>query len=308
MLMGTHIAKFLKKHIHNCHVTFAINDGAMLTTAEKDRTGIMQMAEILILQDCIDTVGVVTNGAVHYLLGHQPPDDPVMKIIRQYEWYSDLGMARSMFTDYFQMGFGDYNTETKFWFGRHVDRSKDKIRVATLGPTDWNKKWGNDEGRKKVLAYIESKGVELIQFGRDIKEQRYLHALQQLQDCHLYFGPAGSLGHAAAGTGMDTVVLCEVFPAQWLSPEFYKQSGYHKSIVAESQNHCKTYKCISNKPFEIEKSQSGWGNPPVEFGAFWVQTCKYMPSGKSCIASVTTEQLIKAFDEWFEKRGMAIQS
>jgi hypothetical protein len=307
MLMGTHVAKFIKKQFINAHVTFAVNSTATLTTAETDNTGLLQMAEILLLQDGIDTVALYfPNGSIFPLLGHKMPSSKVpIKLIRQYEWYSNLGMARSMFAELFHLGFPEHNTETEFWFGMIPNRTKDKLRIATLGPTDWNKKWGNDEGRKKLLAYIEEKDVELIQFGRDIKKQSYLHALQEMQNCHLYIGPAGSMGHAAAGVGMDTVILSELFPPKYLSPEHY-HSGYHKTVVATPENHCGTYKCVYPKDFTLENNQMGWGNPPVEYGAFWVQDCKYTASGKSCIASITAEQMIEKFEDWYAERGMAI--
>ena len=301
MLLGTHVAKFIKKHITNCHITFAINQSATLTTAEKSPDGLFQMAEILLLQEGLDTIGLVNDNKIQYLMGKKSPNDSLMKIIKQYEWYSDLGIVKSMFTDLFQMGFGEHNTETEFWFGRYPDRPTNRLKIVTLGPLDWNKKWGNEEGRKKILSHVSSKNVELIQIGRDIKQQRYLQALQQMQDCHLYLGPAGSVGHAAAGVGMDTIVLCEVFPPQVLSPEFY-HSGYHKSIVARAENHCGSYKCITQKKFDIIKSQEGFGNPVVEFNSFWTPTCTYMPDNKSCVAMIQPEQLIDAFDMWYNER------
>lgn len=307
MLMGTHVAKFIKKQFANPHVTFAMNPNATLTTAERDQTGFWQMAEILLLQDGIDTIALYTpSGAIYPLLGHRfPGTDVPVKVIRQYEWFSNLGMARSMFADLFHLGFPEHDTETQFWFGKMPERSNDRLKIATLGPLDWNKKWGNDSGRQKVLAHIRSHPVELIELGRDIKVQSYLTALQELQNCHLYIGPAGSMGHAAAGVGMDTIILPEVFPPQYLSPEFY-HTGWHKTVTAKPENHCGNFACVTEKNFSLENQKAGWGNPTVEYGTFWVQDCKYTKSGKSCIASITPEQMIGQFNEWYEQRGMVL--
>lgn len=309
-LLGTHLASLIKRDYPDSHISF-IKTPTTLTTAEKDASGLEQMLDIYFEQSGIDSVGYADKHEIKFYKTRNREflefqfNEVEHKIYYQNEWYSNYGCLHSMLLEYELEGH-IIDTETYFYFGKLPSRSKDKLVIATAGPLDWNRKWGQEKELDYLLRFFNKfyPNIEIKQFGTDIKNQTYLEALQEFQDCHLYIGPAGSLGHAAAGVNMDTIILCEVFPPEMLSPEYY-HTGYHKSIVAHKENHCGSYVCIEDKPFLLNTTeiQKGWGNPKTKWD-FWTKTCWFTKSGKSCVNSVTWKQLAKAFNNWYTDRRL----
>lgn len=290
-LLGTHLAKLQKPEDK---VFFAIRDTSTLTTAEKDKDGLIQMLDILKLQDNISGVGIVQNNKFISYLG-QPPKN-FDKIIKQNEWFSDLGIASSMLISYYEeQGYKKFpiKVETRF----NVDSEKKKFSVptiATAGPLDWERKLGYFP--IKLINEIEKLNYNIIHLGKDVCNNSYLKSLQELNNCNLYIGPMGSINHMAAGLSIDTINICSVFPPYYDSPEYY-HSGYHKSITAQFSEHCGKYYCITEKIYD--KKKSGWGNPPTKWD-FWTKTCSFMKDGKSCVANIKEEDIIVYFKEWYE--------
>lgn len=290
-LLGTHLAKLQKPEDN---VFFAIRDTSTLTTAEKDKDGLIQMLDILKLQHCIEGVGIVQNNK---FIGYQcKPPEKFDKIITQNEWFSDLGIASSMLISYYEeQGYKKFPTkvETKFNVGTKKEK-KSTLTIATAGPLDWERKWGYFP--YKLIDILKNNNITIVFLGKDVCDNSYLKSLQELNNCHLYIGPMGSISHISAGLNVDTINICSVFPPHYDSPEYY-HSGYHKSIIARSSDHCGNYKCITKKFYDKEKP--GWGNPQVKYD-FWTRTCDFMESGNSCVSNIKEEDIINEFGTWYE--------
>jgi len=192
------------------------------------------------------------------------------------------------------MGHTNINTETQFNVGQPKDE-RNFLRIATAGAYDWAIKLG----RIPDFSFID-RDIEIVELGRDTRPgQTYLQSLQELNNCDLYLGPAGSMQHAAVGLGLDTITVSSILPPEYDMPEFY-HSGWHHTIKCAAEHHCGDYKCIVPKYFDPANSQSGWGNPTTKVD-FWAKKCPFMQTGVSCIASIKDYQLENAYTEWIIK-------
>lgn len=316
MLLGTHMATLIKKDHPSWNITFAIQEEPMLTMSTNDPDkGASEMVELLRIQPNIDNFGLLNQqtGMLSIISGQQVQKFDIM--YHQSEWWSDLGAAASMQVPYYkdkgiEITRENIDTETKF----NVNSKKElpsHLRVATAGPLDWNNKVKRDETRLAVLEGLYSvgistndkgihsiDGVEVIQLGADMGNNTYLESLQILNNCHLYVGPEGSMSHMAAGLGVDTILVCSVYPPEMVAPAYY-HSGNHYSVQCRKENHCGDYRCIGDKPYKDSTTQ-GWGNPPCKFTS-WPSKCPYTPNKRSCVWNVDAEDIINKFKEWYEK-------
>lgn len=291
-LLGTHLARLLKDTYPDCFVGFFIPDSSNLTTSTDG--GHNEMLEIIRLQEGIDRAAVVKRGCMKQACRAEPYNNQISNVFRQNEWYSDLGIVKSMLSDYIVMGHTNINTETQFNVGQPKDE-RNFLRIATAGTYDWAIKLG----RVPDLSFID-KDIELVELGRDTRPgQTYLESLRELNNCDLYLGPAGSMGHAAVGLGLDTIIVSSTLPPEYDMPEFY-HSGWHKTIKCRAEHHCGDYKCIVPKYFDPANSQSGWGNPKTTLD-FWTKKCHFMETGISCVASIADYQLEDTYYSWMMK-------
>ena len=299
ILLSTHIATLAHKYVPDWAVHFAFRKDLTLTTAEQDINATKDMMNIIGKQPYVKSVGLVENGLYHGPLENQP--DAIIVI---QGWSSELGIVRSQLKPFYDIfGIPDsIDTETKFWGGSlSWNDPTMATRIAIPGDLDFLRKWGNEEEYKKFLAYLsETKyNIKIEKFGVDTVSESYWNQLQRLHACSLVISPMGSLIHAAAGFGCDTINISSVFPSEYDSPEFY-HSGYHKTIKVDTKSdlHCGSFKCVQFKP---EDSQQSWGNPPTQFG-FWIKDCPYTKNKKSCIYNIKADLLIEKFEEWYGYR------
>lgn len=296
-LLGTHAARFIKKKYPSSTITFTIKHDFNLTTATDRRQGLKEALQILSLQDYIDDVGVINPEDMSVVLVKNISKGQFSKYYLQAGWFADLGIAKSAIAPIAsEIGWSNVHTNTKFNVGISTNK-RPTTTVALPGPLDWTRKLGNHISITEITNHLSNliPDVEFIVLGRDVFSATYLEALQLLSMCHLYIGPSGSLGLAAAGLDVDVIHICNVFPPTFDSPEFY-HSGNHHSVVAQQAKHCGTYKCIT--PTLYRSNIPHVGPPPTEHD-FWSMTCRHMPDNKSCIANITTEDIIDKIDKWF---------
>lgn len=310
MLLGTYLAQVIKREHPDWHITFAIQNNAMLTMSTNDPdNGVSEMVEILAIQPGIDSFGLIhpQNGQLQIIKGESQKQFD--HIYHQSEWWSDLGAAASMQVPYLlEQGLSiekdKIDTNTVFTVGEERVPF-DKITVATAGPLDWNNKIKNDNTRKKILNNLKKYGLQydysfkIIELGADTVNLRYLESLKILNKCHIYIGPEGSMGHMAAGLGLDTITISSVYPEEWLAPEHYHSSGWHRAISTRKEFHCGDYKCVHEKPYR--PGPPGWGNPRSDWST-WPSRCPYITNGRSCIWNTSVEDVSKTFKEWLDFR------
>ena len=291
-LISTHIAKQIKKDYPYSTIIFAVRQDLKVTTRENEMSeGVVDILNIISIQEGIDRVGIVSpiNGSLSIMMDQKAPIGTIDKVIEISEWFSDLGIVGSQMLPY-------NDTDLTFI----VNTSKiltEKLTIGFAGDLDWNRKWQNPEEYKLLKEYVLNLDANIEFFGVDcIPVQRYFSALSRLNNCHLLISPMGSLVHMAAGLIVDTISLTSVFPKVYDTPEFYKRSGWHRSI--KSKNTCKNFNCITTKNFDLNVPK-GWGNPPTEEG-FWPKTCKYI--GNSCVYNATAEDFIKVINEYKNSR------
>jgi len=280
MLLGTHACALMKKKYPNSYIAMVISENTTLTTVE--RKGFSEIIEILKLQPGIDDVITYGGRCFRTISRGKPFNNRVDFKLHQFEWYSDLGIVKSMQTEFLLNSYIDsFDTETYFSTG-NINIIKNS-EITTAGELDWVRKIGFFP--KKLFNYITDKGYIIKYLGADTRQGTYLDSLKELEKTLLYIGPIGSMSHFAAGLGLSTINVCSVFPAQYDSPEYY-HSGFHKSVLT---NRKEDYSMITPKYYSNE-IQQGWGNPKTVKG-FW----DYVDSDDYYIIE---QDLIKKFEEW----------
>lgn len=260
MLLGTHACKLMKKKYPNSYIAMVISETSTLTTVE--RKGVTEMVEILKLQPGVDDILTYGGRCFRAISRGKPFNGRVNFKLNQNEWYSDLGIVKSMQTDFLVRGFIDkFDTETTFRTD-NPNPEKNDLLITTAGELDWERKIGFTP--RKLLNHIEENGFEVQMLGADKTRDSYLSSLRKLEESSLYIGPIGSMSHFAAGLGIDTINVMSVFPPQYDSPQYY-HSGFHRSVLT---NRKQDYSMITPKYYNPETSQQGWGNPRTEKG-FW---------------------------------------
>ena len=298
VLLSTHIATLAKKYVPEYEVHFAFREELTLTTAESNPAATVDMMNIISKQYHVKSVGLIKNGMYVGPLNQQPDKTIVIQ-----GWSSELGIVASQLKPFYDMfDIKDpIDTETKFWSGSLPCEDNSLPSIGIAGDLDFIRKWGNEEEYKKFLAYLSPDvyNIKIERFGVDTSSETYWEQLQRLRACSLVISPIGSLIHAAAGFGCDTIALTSIFPSKYDAPEFY-HSGYHKTIKVDTKSdlHCGSFKCVQFKP---EDNQQSWGNPPTEFG-FWIKDCPYTKNKKSCIYNIKADLLIEKFEEWYGYR------
>lgn len=297
-LISTHIATLAKRYVPDWKVHFAFRKELTLTTAESDINATEDMLNIIGKQYNVKSVGLVDNGMYTGPLTENPDKSIIIQ-----GWSSELGIVASQLKPFYDMfGITDpINTETEFWGGSLSWNDPTFIpRIGLAGDLDFLRKWGNKEEYKKLLAYLspDDYNIKIEKFGVDITSESYWSQLQRLRACDLLIAPMGSLIHAAAGFGVDTIALTSIFPSKYDSPEYY-HSGWHKSIKVDtnSQFHCGDFACIKHKR---EDNQQSWGNPPTQF-EFWAKNCPYTKNKKSCVYNTTAMEVMKEFGNWYDR-------
>jgi hypothetical protein len=298
ILLSTHIATLAKRYVPDWKVHFAFRKELTLTTAETNPAATKDMIDILSEQPYAASVGLVENGMYVGPLSSIPDKTIIIQ-----GWSSELGIVKSQLKPFYDLfGITDsINTETQFAIKNSGLTSYDLV-VGLAGDLDFIRKWGNEEEYKKFLAYVSSDyyNIKIEKFGVDTTKESYYKQLQRLSYCDLVIAPMGSLIHAAAGFGVDTIALTSIFPSKYDAPEYY-HSGWHKSIKVDtnSQFHCGSFACITYKP---EDSQQSWGNPRTQFD-FWSKDCPYTNNKKSCVYNTPAQLIINEFREWYDRNN-----
>lgn len=305
ILLSTHIGRISKKYFPEMQVHIAVRKDLTLTTAEKDRYALMDMLYIFACQDNIKSSGIIEAGSYHPIF-HKNLESPNLgnsvKVLLIQGWSSDLGILKSQLKPFYdEFGIQDeIDTETDFTFESSETKNiNSKLTVGLPGDLDFLRKWHNKEEYQKFLDQVSNSryNIDIIKFGVDIANETYATQLKKLYLCDLVISPMGSLIHAAAGLGIDTISLTSVFPSEYDCPEFY-HSGWHRSIKNTTvENHCKSYTCVTNKPYD---QQISWGNPETKFG-FWPKECPFTKNKMSCNFNITAEQIIEKFNEWYNE-------
>lgn len=298
ILLSTHIARVAEKYVPDLKIHLAVRSDLTLTTAEKDKNALADVLYILYLQHNIHSTGVVhLNQYYPVFYKDQSLENPEFLIIKG--WSSDLGILKSQlkpFYDKYNIK-EDMDTETKFYFGG-PPKSTDNLTIGIAGNLDFLRKWGNEEEFNFFLAQINNSCYNKIEFGVDSSPEPYSQQLIKLTQCDLLISPMGSLIHAAAGLGIDTISLTSVFPAIYDCPEYY-HSGWHRSCKPTSPLHCINYKCVSTKLYD---NQEAWGNPATTHG-FWPKDCQYTANGKSCNYNVKANDILHHFEDWIKYKN-----
>jgi hypothetical protein len=301
-LLGTHTAKLYKQKFPDSHITFFVRDGLVPTTGESDINDGVAL-RLLALQEGVDAVGYLRRDGT--LISSEPGVSKLDEIVEQRAWFSDLGIAKSqhhvLLSRYKDSIFTD--SETVFNVGSKKELPADRIVISTSGPLDWNRKTKNEYMRVVILQKLKDFLVknkinaQIVMLGRDVEREDLIVSLQRLNNSHIYIGPMGLPVHAAAGLGVDTIHITSVFPASYDSPAFY-HSGWHRPI--KSKIHCGTYACVSEKLYSDQVyAHEG---PATAFG-FWPKQCPHTENKMSCVYNSEPEQVLNAFEEWYEQRG-----
>tara|TARA_Y100000034_G_scaffold136800_1_gene215881 strand:+ start:10929 stop:11912 length:984 start_codon:yes stop_codon:yes gene_type:complete len=308
-LVGTHLARLFRDKYPKAFITFAIPSYMNLTTSSSQPEGLKDIVNILSLQYGIDNISFLrrydeNNGELKIVKGKEPNVAPDL-FIEQKEWWGDLGLAGSAVLPYYLLEDPNnisreiLDTETSFSIGTKKELPE-QLTVVTQGPFEWGRKLGNEQLQKDVVDSIRKKG-KVIELDVKCFDGSYLEALQIVNNCHLFIGPAGSMAHAAAGLGVDTITIASVFPEKYDTPIDHKD-GYHLAVVPKTENHCGSYKCLTKKDFSLDTYNTGIGNPPVY--DFWAKKCEFLEDGNSCVSKYTSGQILRGFDIWFMKKWL----
>jgi len=306
-LVGTHLARLFKEKNPEDEITFLIPFSMNLTTCKDQLKGLEDIYNILRIQEGVDHIGLVKFNEEGKMNIEIISDEPVSSLDTMYfqkEWWSDLGIVGSNTIFYNIMNDlpltrEAVNTETKFTVG--IERElPEELTIVSQGAFEWERKTHTkifDEFKERISEY-----ATLIDLDVETHDGTYLDALKIAQNCHLFIGVAGSLCHACAGLGVDTITIPSIFTMESESPEFY-HSGYHKAIRYKEGNHCGTHECLENKLFKIEDvtNSASVGNPKVQ--DFWSPTCpiNYTKDGFGCVTQHSVDTIMDEFMKWKEQ-------
>lgn len=313
VIFGINAAKRYKIANPDDHVSYALKSNFLLTTNETAQ-GLQEVLEVLSLQPWLDSVGVVevsSTGQITSLKLNKQSDRTtnVDKIFVQNNWFSDLGISQSaslVIKEYLPDSLFD-DTQPQLYLGTEKAKT-DKIKIATAGPLDWNRKLQNESLRVNTLYGIrdtlekDNIQFEINMLGVDIGNLTLLQSLQFLQQHDLFIGPMGSLVHAAAALGVDTICVPSVFPSRYDAPSSYTTSGKHYVVEHRAENHCSTYACVTEKNSDNADTRYSFGNPPTAIG-FWPKYCGHTSTGLACTNQVQHEDILSKFTEWLNDRN-----
>ncbi len=310
-LVFTHLATLLKEteKYKNHQIDFCVNHDFGFQFGNGNNNDAF---EILKIQNNI-TDFVIFNrfeGTFTYPTGEiisVKTDSPYEHIYLQRDFYSDLGYIKSLFIEFIEeFGIVPNLGETNFrlWTD-NVPTIKEPIKhIALPGELDWKNKWPGQEHKVKEIYKILTDRQYTIEIIGPETGKSYLNNLRALESCNLYIGPFGSIGHAAAGLGIDTITLSSIYSPIWDNPAFY-HSGFHKGIVCAHSGHCGTFKCITPKYYYPKDPDPLFYGPPViEWNTPWIENCPYTKNGKSCVSNVEVQEFITALDQWEELNGI----
>jgi hypothetical protein len=305
ILLSTHIGRISKKYFPEMQVHIAVRDNLTLTTAENDPSALQDLLYIISLQENIKSTGFIANGLYYNPIFHNNLNlndlTKNTEVLVIQGWSSDLGIVKSQLKPFYDMFkiTDPIDTETKFNF-LGAGKTTDQLTVGLVGELDFIRKWHNKVEYQKFLDQISSKkyNMNIIKFGVDVEKEKYSEQLTKLASCNLIIAPMGSIIHAAAGLGIDTISLTSVFPSIYDCPEFY-HTGWHKSIKQMFPYKCGNYACVTEKKYD---NQTSWGNPPTEFG-FWPENCPHTINQKSCNFNITADMIIEKFEDWYNENS-----
>ena len=313
VIFGINAAKRYKMSNPEHYVSYALKSNFSLTTNETSK-GLQEVLEVLTLQPWLDSVGVVDispSGQITSLKLNKNTEhtSSVDKIFVQNNWFSDLGIAKSANLEIKECIpsnlFDDLHPQL---YVGDCPPNNEKIRIATAGPLDWNRKLQNEGVRVNTLYGLkdilekDNTQFEINMFGVDVNNLTLLQSLQFLQQHDIFIGPMGALVHAAAALGVDTICVPSVFPSSYDSPSSYANSGNHYVVEHQKTNHCGTYACVKEKMSSNSDSRYSFGNPPAEMG-FWPKYCPHTTTGLSCTNQVQYTDILSTFMEWLNDRN-----
>ena len=303
-LVFTHLATLLQQRLLDVHVDFCINHDFAFQFGNGNNK---DAVEILKLQRNIADVCILdkNTGILKFSDGKFvdiKESSPYDKVYVQQEFYTDLGYVKSLFIEFIkEYGMVPNIGETQFRVNSTPAGKKPLNEIAVPGEQDWKNKWKGQEAKVEALyAELIKRGYKLNVIGPE-NGKTYLENLQLLQSFRLYIGPFGSIGHCAAGLGVNTITLSGIFSPYWDNPEYY-HSGFHKGIICKPQFHCGNYACMTPKLYSQPKNNAKVPGPPlIEGNSPWAEKCNYTPDRQSCVSSVTVDEFIVALDEWEER-------
>lgn len=302
-LISTHLGTLYKQKYPDCNIFMTVRPYMNLTTSANQEEGLEEILDIIELQPGVDGVGfLLPDGIYRHKRGKVLQEQPDLTIIEK-EWFSDLGLVGSHIVPFYATPEKPFvkreSMDTNLVFSVGEEKKlPEKLTIATQGPFEWGRKINGEETQKEVVAELK-KYADVLELDVKTHKGTYLDALKQVNNCHLFIGPIGSMAHAAAGLGVDTINITSVFPPEYDSPEFYMKTGKHLTISPNKKNHCGDYKCITPKNFDPQTYNKSYGNPKTEWD-FWTHECSYMPNNKSCLTYYTTKQILDKFYEWYE--------
>lgn len=193
-----------------------------------------------------------------------------------------------------------YLTETDILLAKkYIANQKLAPELKTIAlQKDFARKWNPIEFQR--LKEMVSRKYNIVFVGRGMSvgfkmlNMREAAAVTKL--CDLFVGCISGLLHAAVAVGTPTIATPNVYPAEWIMPEFYQNefisevTKRHITVLPKSTNFCGDYKCVSLSDSRIEVNAES--HTPVHCPAG-------LPVG--CVYSIKAEAILEKIEEFFSK-------
>jgi len=316
-LFGINSARRFKEHNPDWLVSFVVRDNMRITTNDSEDS-LIEAVEVFSKQPWIDAAGIaiINKQGVLERISLSKTEEEFKKIdlfIPQVGWWTDFGNNISnnyRIKEYLpEKILNDGNLEL------YVESEKTEsnvLRIGMNGPLDWNRKLQKESLRLDIMYGIkdilDSRNMpsEINLFGVDVGDLSMYQSLCLLNTHDIFIGPIGSLHHASAALGLDTISIPSIFPVKLDCPEFYSKKGKHITVTHRKENHCGVYetKCLATKMYEDRDSKkfTGQEGPHASLG-FWPRKCPHTTSGWSCTRSVVAKDVLDAFERWLDDRN-----
>lgn len=185
----------------------------------------------------------------------------------------------------------------------HKKYPKTGFRIAVQDQNDLKAKW--DNGYEKLIEGLKKLG-EVIFVGPSL-EQPYDYTIEVLRQSDIFVGAHGSLDHAAAAVGCQSISLSTIYDPNWVTPQSYQNKyvpDYRPHISVRPLDWCKDYHCIDycNKTKSFEHPPYGFSSEP-KCAPHKIYKCNYKNFEKSCIHEITAEYWLKVIEEAIEERN-----
>lgn len=315
-LFGINAVRRFKEHNPDWKVAFTVRGNFNLTTND-GKTGMLEALEVYAKQPWLDGIGYLKldnqGNVTDVVLNNEELKGKKPDIfVPQTMWWTDFGNNKSN-----NYHIKDYIPEEVLDDGNlelfvESEKPKDNIlRIGISGPLDWNRKLQNEHARLEVIMglqeILKNKGIpaEINMFGVDINNYTLYQSLCVLNTHDLFLGPIGSLHHAAAALGLDTISIPSIFPTVLDTPAYYSTKGTHLNVEHRKENHCGVpeTKCLGTKFYKDKDSDkfTGQEGPFASLG-FWPRKCPHTESGWACTKTVVAQDVLDTFERWLNDK------